>query len=561
MLIYRDRQAWLSHLPIRGLMFLAALLWSTVEFRGDEVQKPLNPADRRVGELEHRLPPKDAVPPDDPEASKRIVERAATAMDFQAMAEEMVGHWEPSEKRIPPLEIRMTSADSAPNTERIVASDADQPGEAEQLPPRFNIEARADGVPVIGGLAVSGLEGVSVSFVLKAVGQTGDTEQPVRFEVIPGRLRKVAGDKDSSDDNEPLKSVDIAEDVITIRAIAADEAGPVLATRELSVQVLLEEPSVQKIPVFQHEVKTPEGTLTQRFEYFRLFEKIQADWQIGGFEAKVSWPEQIVLHGKFETFFESGHRQSVEQFYHGKRNGRSEFFYPSGTVERVTDYVNNQKHGEESGYDEAGTRTYGIRHHRGQALEAEQNYSEGFFGKGKTKFSVTSTDATFESGRPRERGELVAYGENGRVLAKGTFLASPNALQNVEWIAGGRPFYKRTGTWEYFYENGNPFMLMTFDESGVQNGESKRWHENGRVSYESVYVNGYLHGEVKSFDKDGRPTQIRHYDNGGKQVGLKSIDTKPPESFRKYGGRPGGMGSDWIKESPDLEGFHSALLR
>ncbi len=155
----------------------------------------------------------------------------------------------------------------------------------------------------------------------------------------------------------------------------------------------------------------------------------------------------------------------------------------------------------------------------------------------------------------------MAYGENGRVLAKGTFLASPNALQNVEWIAGGRPFYKRTGTWEYFYENGNPFMLMTFDESGVQNGESKRWHENGRVSYESVYVNGYLHGEVKSFDKDGRPTQIRHYDNGGKQVGLKSIDTKPPESFRKYGGRPGGMGSDWIKESPDLEGFHSALLR
>jgi hypothetical protein len=231
-------------------MFLAALLWSTVEFRGDEVQKPLNPADRRVGELEHRLPPKDAVPPDDPEASKRIVERAATAMDFQAMAEEMVGHWEPSEKRIPPLEIRMTSADSAPNTERIVASDADQPGEAEQLPPRFNIEARADGVPVIGGLAVSGLEGVSVSFVLKAVGQTGDTEQPVRFEVIPGRLRKVAGDKDSSDDNEPLKSVDIAEDVITIRAIAADEAGPVLATRELSVQVLLEEPSVQKFRYF-----------------------------------------------------------------------------------------------------------------------------------------------------------------------------------------------------------------------------------------------------------------------------------------------------------------------
>jgi antitoxin component YwqK of YwqJK toxin-antitoxin module len=449
----------------------------------------------------------------------REIERAATAMDLQAIAEEMVNHWEPSKNRIPPLEIRMTSAGTteAPG-ERTETPDADQSLDAELLPPKFEIEARADGVPVHGGLAVSGLEGVSVSFVLKAVGQTGDTEQPVRFEVIPGRLRRIAGDKESPDNNEPLKSGDIAEDVITIRAIAADGDGPVLATRELSVRVLLEDPSVQKIPVFQHEVKTPEGILTQRFEYFRLVENIPADWRAGAYDAKVPWQEQLVLHGKFETFLENGQRQSAEQFYHGKRNGRSEFFYPSGTVERITDYVNNEKHGEESGYNEAGTKNYGIRYQRGQALEAEHNYSEGFFGKGKTKLSVTSTDATFEIGRPGVRGELVAYSENGSVFAKGTFLALPHALQDVAWIAGGRPFYKRTGTWEYFYENGNPFMLMTFDESGVQNGEYKRWHENGQVSIAEIYVNGQRHGESRHFDQNGRPTQIRHYDNG-KQVG------------------------------------------
>jgi antitoxin component YwqK of YwqJK toxin-antitoxin module len=455
----------------------------------------------------------------------REIERAATAMDFQAIAEEMVGHWEPSENRIPPLEIRMTSADTAaPTTERIDAPHADQAVDAEQLPPKFEIEARADGVPVHGGMAVSGLEGVHLSLFLKAIGHTGDTEQPVRFEVVPGRLRKIHGDTVNPDENEPLKSGDIAEDVITIRAIAADGSGPVLATRELTVRVLLEEPSVQKIPLFRQELKSPEGIMLHRYEYFRTFENMPSDWLTDEHSLYVE-------HGKREYFHEDGSLMSVTHFDRGNRIGRSETFHPSGNVESVVNFINNEPHREAIGYDEEGTKIWSILYEKGYPMEAEMMRHAG---GSRTRFKVTSTDISLPDGHSVtgdpffqtidnasladrslvERGEIREYDTNGRILARGTYLATRKSLEQIYGRHRGERFYDRTGKWEYFHVNGNLQKVANLDEWGVQHGDETTYGEDGSQNSVSSYANGKLHGTVRVYGPAGRLEEYSNYSNG-----------------------------------------------
>ncbi|HQW92208.1 MAG TPA: hypothetical protein PKY28_03875 [Ferruginibacter sp.] len=56
----------------------------------------------------------------------------------------------------------------------------------------------------------------------------------------------------------------------------------------------------------------------------------------------------------------------------------------------------------------------------------------------------------------------------------------------------------------YYFENGNYQRIEVRDDSGLLNGISRSYHENGSISQETPYINNSIEGFVYSYTENGR---------------------------------------------------------
>jgi antitoxin component YwqK of YwqJK toxin-antitoxin module len=63
-----------------------------------------------------------------------------------------------------------------------------------------------------------------------------------------------------------------------------------------------------------------------------------------------------------------------------------------------------------------------------------------------------------------------------------------------------------------FYKNGRIRSYWFANKEGRQHGESKSFYDNGQVLMESFYINGFLHGLFKLYDRNGNIEVIWEYD-------------------------------------------------
>ena len=155
----------------------------------------------------------------------------------------------------------------------------------------------------------------------------------------------------------------------------------------------------------------------------------------------------------------------------------------------------------------------------------------------------------------------VNYGPNGNKISEGQYSANPGIQPNdsKETIAQKIGMVHKTGTWKYWFDNGQLSAEETYDNNGIPTGTWKTyfndghlasevnyaagtavyyyqngakaeqgninvsnqrigawqgWHENGNLNYTGSYnTAGQKNGDWKFYDPNGTITATQHYTN------------------------------------------------
>lgn len=84
------------------------------------------------------------------------------------------------------------------------------------------------------------------------------------------------------------------------------------------------------------------------------------------------------------------------------------------------------------------------------------------------------------------------YAPNGTKVEEGQYSADPGVLStdSKEIAAQKMAAVHKTGTWNYWYDNGQPLAEEQYTASGAPTGTWKNWHDNGQLSAEHNRVTG-----------------------------------------------------------------------
>ncbi len=254
----------------------------------------------------------------------RDIERTAVFQDWSVVAAALHDKYVPSATRVEPLEVRMQGGRMRAVRREGGGFEFQDPkakdGDGSGL--SFQLKAKADGVPVLDGAALDGSEPVRLSVSLEGSGTFSDVEKPVKFEVKTQKLKKLRK-VGEPDDAGPVGPGDIAEDRVTIRALAADGTGPELASTEIVLRILIPEGGGAKsVPLYRHIERRRDGRMWQRYTYVKRFDGMPKDWVDDSGE---------VYHGEYETFLSDGTTVGeIHRYRFGVRHGKAEFFDSKG---------------------------------------------------------------------------------------------------------------------------------------------------------------------------------------------------------------------------------------
>ena len=91
------------------------------------------------------------------------------------------------------------------------------------------------------------------------------------------------------------------------------------------------------------------------------------------------------------------------------------------------------------------------------------------------------------------------------------------------------------------------FVLTLDDGTVVDHGEFRRWHNNGRLEYEAVFVRGKKEGTTVRYHRNGKPSNRQEYRKGlrhGPSVSWNPAGEKIKEENWAEG-KPHGVWTAW----------------
>ncbi len=159
-----------------------------------------------------------------------------------------------------------------------------------------------------------------------------------------------------------------------------------------------------------------------------------------------------------------------------------------------------------------------------------------YYESGKTKVIMN-----FSSGGKIAHAQM--YHETGYLMAKGKYIGQEKDSIWIQYDDRGVISYqeeyklgKLNGQRVIFYEpvqDKYKVKEFTYWRNGVQHGEFKKYHPNGKLAQEGKFLDGNLDGEVKHYHPNGKLSLIERYkftvkhgyqvvfDKTGKQEGYK----------------------------------------
>lgn len=342
---------------------------------------------------------------------------------------------------------------------------------------------------------------IRVSAFLKGVGDVGEHQQRVKFEV--GTVSTEVIEK-----GDAQKGPLLAE-VIKVRAIANQGDGPVLAeSRELRFFVRKQpevgEDLVKRVPLMKHEVRRRDGALWQVYTYLKAFSGMPMEW---GTEYGQ------VYHGKFEEY-QAGEVLLEERNYEfGVLNGVLKSFDNQGRLVHEMPYVNGVLEGTETRYDPDTAARFVAK------IVGGEEISRSAYGDNGT----LALNVNYEWSDDPETGQRVASGQvqtwwsNGNPKMSGSFDRGRIRLA-YEDMYSDHAYGGKTGTWEWFFKDGAPRMRTEFAR-GVKNGVHEVYNEQGGLVLRGHFVEDVAEGDWEYYYESGmlKERGARH---GGKKDGV-----------------------------------------
>jgi len=448
----------------------------------------------------------------------RNIERVAVYQDLRAIAAQLHKKYVPSPDRVAPLEIRLQggrwrAVKRPPGERAFVPVDATA---ASALGLSFKLDARVDGVPVLGGMAVDGSQPVRVSALLHGMGELSDVEKRIKIEVETAKLKK-APKKGEDNAEGPVGPGDVVEDVITVRAMAADGAGPELARVDLPLRILLPEDSGKRgVPLWRRKEHRRNGSLHERFTFVRTFAGMPQGW-------KTEYAG-MVLHGDYETYLGDGKTiGEIRRYHFGVLHGKVESFDSKGRLVHVVPYKNGIVHGDDIRYEVDGPGRLICRYENSWLAEKYATNS-----KGQPLVRIKYEQVEGETFRTGMSGEATRWWMNGTVRWQGRYEKTWQDLNSLGGPDGGA-IVGKAGTWEWFFEDGALAMRAVYAK-GVRNGPYEGWDfvfaqgwpdvtrdrpvKQGDVRFVGSFAEGQNAGTRKSYDWEGRPLGSTFYEAG-----------------------------------------------
>jgi uncharacterized protein len=209
------------------------------------------------------------------------------------------------------------------------------------------------------------------------------------------------------------------------------------------------------------------------------------------------YDEKGLKQGLWKEYYLTGQLKGEGMFQDDKRTGEWIYYYPSGKVEQKGKYNSQGKPvGEWKWWYESGN-----------LLRVE----------------------TFLKGLPD--GEMTEYDDSLNVITKGSFL---DGLKEGEWMyiegdektVGEYRNGEKTGIWKTLYTGNNRLALQENYVDGLENGKYTRYHYNGKVWEEGVFLMGNKDGTWRKYNTEGVLEITFFFDNG---LELKVDGAKLPD--------------------------------
>jgi uncharacterized protein len=178
----------------------------------------------------------------------------------------------------------------------------------------------------------------------------------------------------------------------------------------------------------------------------------------------------------------------------GMKNGSYKQWYENGNKQQECTFENDSAVGPYCVWYKSG----GIEIERKVDKTTGSLYVSEYYPSGEAKSHETQN-----SGPAKEydqNGNLISEKtmEEGKVKEVKYFYDSKNHLMSKGHYLDGR----KEGTYEYYYENGEPKALETYTNDQMLT--EKRWFENGHLNMEANYENGMLEGILKKYFDNGQ---------------------------------------------------------
>ncbi len=399
----------------------------------------------------------------------RDIERTAVFQDWRVIADRLHRDYVPSSQRRKPLGMRLEGGRWRPARSSHGTMFTSPEGGSRLT---FKLDARADGVPVLGGAALDGSQPVRLSATLRGTGETGDDERPVKFEVTTRTLRRIRKVGDPDDDG-PLAAGDVVEDVVLVRALADEGKGPELARREITLRVLLPESGeVRKVPLLRRTEHFRDGRLRRRYVFFKRFKGMPAAWNASPDIPGPGYGE--VLHGTFEMWHGDGKTLGgTSEWRYGHQHGLTQDFNLKGQLIRQVPFLNGIRQGEEIRFDPDSAGRLVITHVNDRIVSKSATGTTG-----KPMVEITYRYKEAPNGRLLMSGTAARWWANGEPRWRGRYADADLDLnrlggQNAEGI------YGKVGAWEFFHENGKHQERSTY-RAGRLDGPTETFDEKGR---------------------------------------------------------------------------------
>ena len=198
------------------------------------------------------------------------------------------------------------------------------------------------------------------------------------------------------------------------------------------------------------------------------------------------------IEGDVKTYDSLGNIASKFIYKKGKLNGVCKVYFPNGKLARSLTFIEGEQSGIEKAYHENGNIEYEGQYFNGiKGGEHIWYFSNGnksaihhySFGIRPHRFKANKTEMGF-----RAHGEFVDFFENGSIEYKAKYVNGLPDGQVSAYYSDGKLQYSEfwhdshiEGKPEYYYENGQLRSTGTYNEQGIEDGEFREYHENGKL--------------------------------------------------------------------------------